>query len=65
MMAIIENEIAHLLLGMARGNEWRRYVKRTIEHTEMHYGERVAGRVRAQVNEAIAKETAQRKAKKR
>jgi len=64
-MAIIENEIAHLLLGMARGNEWRRYVKRTIAHTETHYGERVAERVRAQVNEAIAKETAQIKAKKR
>ena len=64
-MAVIENEIAHLLLGMARGNEWRRYVNRTIAHMTTHYGDAVAELVRKLVNEAIAKETAQRKAKKR
>ena len=61
-MAVIENEIAHLLLGMARGNEWRRYVIRTIAHTATHYGEAVAERVRKLVNESISKEKTQRKA---
>ena len=62
-MAVIENEIAHLLLGMVRGNEWRRYVKSTIAHTAKHYGESVAERVRKAVNEALAKEKTQKKAK--